>query len=120
MKFQSVLLLALILPGTATSAEDSIPHGAIEAPDLVYWASLGRYEKVQAALASGADANGTDSGGYSALQAAAENNHLEIVRLLVASGADIAYDGGGHTALGLARLAGNNDVVAYLVSVGAR
>ena len=40
-------------------------------PEIVYWASLGELEQVQQALQQGADANGSDEEGYSALQAAA-------------------------------------------------
>ena len=49
--------------------------------ELVYWSSLGRINIVQELLDNGADPSTFDSGGYSALQAAAENNHLDIVRL---------------------------------------
>lgn len=85
-------------------------------PELVYWASLGEVEEVEKALANGVDVNQTDDEGYSALQAAAENGNLEVVKLLVAKGADIAYKG-EYTALQLAEMAEQDDIVAYLKSL---
>jgi ankyrin repeat protein len=55
-------------------------------PELVYWASLGDMEQVEQLLADGIDPNQTDDEGYSALQAAAENDHLAVVKLLVSKG----------------------------------
>lgn len=82
-------------------------------PEIVYWASLGELEQVQHALQQGADANGSDEEGYSALQAAAENDHLDVVKLLMSKGADMEHRS-PHTALELAEMAGNEEVVAYL------
>ena len=62
-------------------------------PELVYWASLGNMEQVEQLLADGIDPNQTDDEGYSALQAAAENDHLAVVKLLVSKGANVAYKG---------------------------
>ena len=85
-------------------------------PELVYWASLGDVEQVEQLLAEGIDPNQTDDEGYSALQAAAENDHLAVARLLVSKGANVAYKG-EYTALQLAEMAENIDVVAYLNSL---
>ncbi len=85
-------------------------------PELVYWASLGDMEQVEQLLADGIDPNQTDGEGYSALQAAAENDHLAVVKLLVSKGANVAYKG-EYTALQLAEMAENTDVVAYLKSL---
>ncbi len=60
--------------------------------------------------------NQTDDEGYSALQAAAENDHLAVVRLLVSKGANVSYKG-EYTALQLAEMAENTEVVAYLRSL---
>ena len=51
-------------------------------PELVYWASLDDVEQVEELLTEGVDPNQTDEEGYSALQAAAENNHLAVVSYL--------------------------------------
>lgn len=85
-------------------------------PELVYWASLGDVEQVEQLLADGIDPNQTDDEGYSALQAAAENDHLAVVKLLVSKDANVAYKG-EYTALQLAEMAEHHDVVAYLKSL---
>ncbi|PVZ82201.1 hypothetical protein C9426_30290 [Serratia sp. S1B] len=85
-------------------------------PELVYWASLGDIEQVEQLLLDGSDPNQTDDEGYSALQAAAENDHLDVVRLLVSKGARIDHRV-KYTALELAEMAGNTDVVAFLKSL---
>ncbi len=85
-------------------------------PELVYWASLGDVEQVQQLLAAGTDPNQADDEGYSALQAAAENDHLAVVQLLVSKGANVAYMG-DYTALQLAEMAENIGVVEYLKSL---
>lgn len=86
-------------------------------PELVYWASLDDVEQVEELLTEGVDPNQkTDEEGYSALQAAAENNHLAVVKLLVSKGANVAYQG-EYTALQLAEMAEHSEVVAYLKSL---
>ena len=85
-------------------------------PELVYWASLGDMEQVEQLLAAGTDPNQTDDEGYSALQAAAENDNLAVVKLLVSKGANVAYKG-EYTALQLAEMAEHSEVVAYLKSL---
>ena len=87
--------------------------------ELVYWSSLGRINIVQELLDNGADPSTFDSGGYSALQAAAENNHLDIVRLLIKKGASVNYKS-KFTALELARMAGNIKVIELLLENGAK
>lgn len=82
-------------------------------PELVYWASLGEVSEVEKSLANGSDVNQTDDEGYSALQAAAENDNLDLVQLLVSKGANVAYKG-EYTALELAEMAGNTAIVEYL------
>lgn len=85
-------------------------------PELVYWSSLGDFEQVEQLLLDGADPNQTDEESYSALQAAAENDHLDVVKLLVSKGARIDYRS-EYTALELAEMAENKDVIAYLKSL---
>ena len=82
-------------------------------PELAYWSSLGDVEQVALLLEDGIDPNQTDEEGYSALQAAAENDHLAVVKLLVSKGANVSYKG-EYTALQLAEMAENIEVVAYL------
>ncbi|ENU28847.1 hypothetical protein F991_03429 [Acinetobacter sp. CIP-A165] len=85
-------------------------------PELVYWASLGEAEQVTQLLDAGIDPNQTDDEGYSALQAAAENDHLAVVKLLVIKGANVAYKG-EYTALQLAEMAEHTEVIEYLKSL---
>lgn len=85
-------------------------------PELVYWASIGDVDQVEQGLLEGLDVNSADEEGYSALQAAAENDHLKVVKLLVSKGADVDHRS-TYTALELAEMAGNKAVVAYLKSL---
>ena len=85
-------------------------------PELVYWASIGDVDQVEQGLLESLDVNSADEEGYSALHAAAENDHLEVVKLLVSKGADVDHRS-TYTALELAERAGNKDVVAYLKSL---
>lgn len=85
-------------------------------PELVYWASIGDVDQVEQGLLEGLDVNSADEEGYSALHAAAENDHLEVVKVLVSKGADVDHRS-IYTALELAEMAGNKDVVAYLKSL---
>ena len=82
-------------------------------PELVYWSSLGDVEQVALLLEDGIDPNQTDEEGYSALQAAAEYDHLAVVKLLVSKSANVSYKG-EYTALQFAEMAENIEVVAYL------
>ncbi|WP_457969785.1 ankyrin repeat domain-containing protein [Acinetobacter calcoaceticus] len=96
----------------------SIPEDdeELSLPELVYWASLGDLDEVEQLLLEGQDPNQTDDDGYSALQAAAENDHLEVVKLLVEKGALVDYKS-EYTALQLAEMANNIDIVNYLKSL---
>ncbi|WP_336984531.1 ankyrin repeat domain-containing protein [Acinetobacter soli] len=85
----------------------------VQLPELVYWASLGNTARVRQLLADGIDPNQSDEEGYSALQAAAENDHLDVVKLLVSKGADISFKS-QYTALELAEMAQNTQIVQYL------
>ena len=88
----------------------------LQLPELVYWSSLGEIEQVKALLEQGIDPNQTDDEGYSALQAAAENDYLDIVKLLLSQGAKLHHKS-PYTALELAEMAENKDIVAYLKSL---
>lgn len=85
-------------------------------PELVYWASLGELDEVKQSLANGVDVNSTDDEGYSALQAAAENGYLEVVKTLVQHGANVAYKA-EYSALELAKMAEQQLIVDYLKSL---
>ncbi len=86
---------------------------------LIYWSSLGRVDCVIAELDAGSDPNSIDVDGYSALQAAAENGHLDIVKLLINHGANVNYKA-NFTALELARMVHQDQIIQYLKSKGAK
>ena len=85
-------------------------------PGLAYWASLGELAEVEKSLANGVDVNSKDDEGYSALQAAAENGYLDVVKLLVEKGANVDYKG-EYTALQLAEMAEQVEIIEYLKSL---
>ncbi len=60
----------------------------IRANIIEYWSCVGDAHQVIQAIAAGYDVNATSEGGYTALHAAAENNHPEVVRLLLKHGAN--------------------------------
>ena len=82
-------------------------------PALVYWASLGDVEHVKQLLDEGEDPNQADEEGYSALHAAAENDHLDTVKLLIQHGGTDS-ELGQYTALQLAEMADNAEVIEFL------
>lgn len=93
----------------------SIPEDdeELHLPELVYWASLGEVDEVEKVIDQGVDVNQTDDEGYSALQAAAENGYLDVVKLLVAQGATVNYKG-EYTALQLAEMAEQTEIIEFL------
>lgn len=97
---------------SALSEDDKELH----LPELVYCSSLGDLKQVEHLLDQGIDPNQTDEDGYSALHAAAENNHLEVVKLLISRGANTHYKA-AYTALQLAEMAHHQDIIAYLKSL---
>ncbi|MSU74184.1 ankyrin repeat domain-containing protein [Candidatus Kaiserbacteria bacterium] len=57
-------------------------------PTLIYWASLGNLEQVKKALEEDPNINVKMKDGYTALQAAIENNHTEVTEFLLSKGAE--------------------------------
>lgn len=98
-----------ILDASAYGSESTLHFWAVEnRPDLVRWL-----------LERGADPNRTSETG-SALAAAASLGHVEVCRLLVAAGTDLAFqDGGGETALHKAAQTGQAAVIEVLLDAGA-
>src|SRR5699024_2271659 len=85
---------------------------------LIEAAQEGHYPIVERLLQADAIINATNSSGDTALALAAENGHIDIVRLLIACGADV--DGssqkiGGRTALMKAVQAGRLEIVSLLI-----
>ena len=75
-------------------------------------------ESVVALLDGGADVNATQQGGWTPLQAAAMHNKLDMVRSLLAAGAEVAQQADdGKTAIGLAEAGGHDEMVRLLRTV---
>ena len=75
---------------------------------------------VFALLAAGADVNGMDADGFSALHRAAAGGTLAVLELLIGHGGDVnARDLAGCTPLHYAAFCGHTDVVHLLLSAGA-
>jgi hypothetical protein len=73
-----------------------------------------KMDKVQLLLKSGAQINIQDDRGFTALHRAAERGHIEIVKFLLTNGADKSISSQGHTALSLAIMTNQNEIVELL------
>ncbi len=102
----------------SSTTDFAVPPVAVKVSELEYWSALGDIRKVKLALVRGADINARGENGYTALHAAAENGHLEVITLLISQGADLhAQLESGQTALDLAVLGNLDDVVDLLKSL---
>jgi hypothetical protein len=96
----------------ATGEEEGLPLCAAAAWD--------RVEVAEALLAAGADVNGREAGGWTALLWAAANGHADTARLLLGAGAEAdAANDDGDTPLTLAARRGALGVVRTLLDGGA-
>jgi ankyrin repeat protein len=87
----------------------------IPATEVEYWASLGNLAKVRQAIDSGHDVNLQGANCYTALHAAAENGHLDVIKLLLEHGARVeARLDNGETPLDLAIAAGKEEAARLL------
>jgi ankyrin repeat protein len=99
---------------------------------LIQAAEKGNLPEVQVALDNGADINATlikkyygiFVKGVTALIAASENGHAEIVKLLLNKGANLkaktTIDDIDYTALGIAKMKGKKDIIEILEKAGAK
>lgn len=88
--------------------------------EFVALAAKGDFEGIKAVLIKGEDPNATDFTGVSPIQAAAANNHTEIVELLFRAGASVnTRDRNMMTPLLSATIKGNLEIVRQLVDCGA-
>ena len=110
------LIVLLLL---ATASQD--PEELVSLSPILSAARAGDGAEVGALLAAGADVNGTDPEGRTALMVAAGRNDQELVELLLDAGADAGQrDIEGVSALTIAKADGFRDIVALLQSAGAR
>lgn len=100
--------------------EDDIFDGPLrDAPSrrLPYAAPLGMPRLIDHLIRAGSDLNAEGREGYTALQIAADRQHLGVVKSLLEHGADI--QAGRPTALMLAASRGNSAIAGLLISKGA-
>ncbi|MDR8415018.1 ankyrin repeat domain-containing protein [Nonomuraea sp. 3-1Str] len=95
-------------------------EGEDEGLPLCAAAAWDRVEAAQTLLAAGADVNGREGGGWTALLWAAANGHADTAGLLLEAGAEVdAANDDGDTPLTLAARRGALGVVQVLLSGGA-
>lgn len=131
-------LIAAARKGHRAAVDLLLGHGADpnmpvpgDGNPLVMAAREGQVEIVTVLLDRGADINQVVPGDENPLIQASGEGHLEVVKLLVARGADVnarvwverggqSPNGEWRSPLVMARKGRHNEVIAYLISVGAR
>jgi ankyrin repeat protein len=89
--------------------------------ELVYKSSLGDARAVEQLIMQGAEPNyASFDDGLTPLIAAAQYGHIEVVKLLIAAGADPSLKDGGGSPLFWSAFFLKKDVFEYLQSVGAK
>ena len=106
---------------TNSSNANSICPGVMaDMPVLSAAARHGGAEIVQALIKAGADVNGANEAGFTALHNAAHEGHTAVARVLLQAGASVdAKTSDGDSPLHSAAIGGRTEVVALLLSAGA-
>jgi ankyrin repeat protein len=124
------LVVALLLTAAAPMRAQLTPAPATDASSggerlgdarLMEAASSGDVAAARSSLDRGADVNGAEGDGLTALHVAAEQGHAALVDLLIARGAsvDAATRIGSYTPLHLAAMGAHADVASSLLRAGA-
>jgi hypothetical protein len=122
----SILLVTLALASSAPQAQAPAPASATTPSPLAeeLWAAVraGDTAKVTAALDQGADVNAKTRYGATALTFAADKGHLDVIKLLIARGADVnAQDTFyGMRAIDMAMANSRDAVVTLLLERGSK
>lgn len=118
MKGQAAAVRLLLDKGAKVEQRDNTPGGLLP---LHYAARKGNWEALEALLAKGAKIDAPSKSQRSALDIAATEGHLEVVRRLIMKGADVKrrVGLGSGTALHAAAGAGHTKVAAELIAHGA-
>lgn len=107
---------------TETVDTEPAPAPTRSIPLIVHWASLGCLAEIQQSIAEFPDVNVAGDDGYTALHAAAQQGHAEVVQFLLTHGAncgvrfkpDRPSPYSGFTPLMLAEKTGNHDVAELI------
>jgi ankyrin repeat protein len=118
-------ILLLFTMGMAFVVHSAAIADTDEGRDLpsLTWAALdGQKDLVKRLLGEGQNVNQLDQRGWTPLMAAADEGHIDIVRLLIDWGADInaKRKDDGYTALMIASYKGRADIVKLLIECGAK
>jgi uncharacterized protein len=90
----------------------------IEANKIEYWSGVGDVRQVLRAIEAGFDVNETSECGYTALHAAAENNRMDVVKVLLEHGANPrAMLESGQAPADLAELSEHREIAKVLRSI---
>jgi len=107
------LFIVLIWIGCTTSASD-----------LIGAAFKGEMQRGRELIEKGAEVNKEDTNGATPLYVASQEGHAEVVKLLLASSAEVNVivhvNGKAYTALKFAKLNGHNKIVKMLKKHGAK
>jgi outer membrane protein assembly factor BamB len=115
------LVLIVMLAATALLAQPTVPPPSGNAQALLDAARAGDRQRVEALLAGGADVNARSRYGVTAVGFAADRGHMEIVRLLVARGADLAVTDSFYNSrpIDFALRGGHLDIALFLLESGS-
>ena len=109
--------LMAIPPHSEPANQQMVPHGANTA--LLFAARVGDLESARILVAAGSDLNATDAWGVTPTVYAAHSGFRELAEFFVDSGADPNIAGAGFSALHLAILRRDGELVRILLEHGA-
>ena len=109
MRWLGLILASLLLIGCGEKSEEPRTMQSADVKDLVSAIYAGSLERVDGAIARGADINGRCKLGWTPLMHAAFSGNLEVVKRVVEAGAVVDDE-----AIRAAEDRGNESVITYL------